>query len=95
MPENFHLDNHLFKKLNYEKDDLDLYESIHNVLEIYIFLSHHYKVEFQETDLAMVLKERVCKIIDSIIQDENFDLDSDLKREYTNENIQKIKLIES
>ncbi len=61
----------------YTESDLDLYENIHNsksllltfpiVLEVYLWLGNKYEKEFVEKDLCLVLTQRVCEIIDSIL----------------------------
>jgi hypothetical protein len=61
--------------------DLNFFESIHNSLEVYIWLSYKFEIEFVERELARILKDKVCRIIDSIIEKQAFDNWKDLKSE--------------
>jgi hypothetical protein len=81
LPSNYHLDNLIFNKITYRHFELNFYEDIHNSLEIYIWLSYKYEVEFVERELARVLKDRACKIIDSIIEKQAFDSSKDIRSE--------------
>ena len=75
--------------------DLNFMEEIHNSLEVYIWLSYKYEIEFIERELARILKDRVCKIIDSIIEKQYFDSFADLKTENAGTNERKTnKLID-
>ena len=95
LPANYHLDNQLFTKINYRMTDLNFMEEIHNSLEVYIWLSYKYEIEFIERELARILKDRVCKIIDSIIEKQYFDSFADLKTENAGTNERKTnKLID-
>jgi hypothetical protein len=66
-------------------NDLNLFEDIHNTLEIYIWLSYKYEKEFVERELAKVLKDRTCKIIESIVQHKSFNIFSDIRSENSEE----------
>ncbi len=81
LPEDFHLENKTFNKNFYEPDHLQFYEEIYNVLECYIWLSKHFTCQFVEVELAKVMKERLNNIIDSILQNMDYDFGKDLKTE--------------
>lgn len=81
LPANYHLDNKIFTQNTYKMSDLNFFESVHNSLEVYIWLSYKFEIEFIERELARMLKERVCKIIDSIIEKQAFDNWNDLRSE--------------
>ncbi len=81
LPANYHLDNKIFTQNTYKMTDLNFFEDIHNSLEVYIWLSYKFEIEFVERELARILKDRVCKIIDSIIEKQAFDNWKDLKSE--------------
>ena len=76
--------------------DLNFFEDIHNSLEVYIWLSYKYEIEFIERELARILKDRVCKIIDSIIEKQYFDSWADIRSDNTHSHTKegKSKLIE-
>jgi hypothetical protein len=86
LPQIFHLQNPLFNKNSYHQKELNVFEDIFNVIETYIWLSYIYEKEFIERDLANVLKDRVTKIIDSILLHSKFDLFKDLKIEKSHKN---------
>jgi len=50
-------------------------------LECYVWLSFKYEKEFIERDLANIMKDRVSKIIESIIENTYFDIYKDIKKE--------------
>jgi hypothetical protein len=79
LPQSFHLDNKLFTKEKYKLKELANFEDIYNSLEVYIWLSYKYPQEFIERELAKVMKERVSKIIESILYEKNFNVYSDLQ----------------
>jgi hypothetical protein len=81
LPEDFHLENRIFKKKVYKFHELKYFEEIYNILEVYVWLSYKYEKEFIERELANVLKDRISKIIDSILKGENFNLFADLRSE--------------
>jgi hypothetical protein len=66
-------------------NELNLFEDIHNTLEIYIWLSYKYEKEFVERELAKVLKDRTCKIIESIVQYKSFNIFSDIRNDNSEE----------
>ncbi|CDW83196.1 atp-dependent rna helicase mitochondrial-like [Stylonychia lemnae] len=67
LPDNFTLSNELFQREQYNENDLEVFERIHNILEVYLWLSNKYPQAFVETDLCNILVEKVCKIIDQIL----------------------------
>ena len=85
LPANYHLDNKIFNQKIYKMTDLELFENIHNSLEVYIWLSYKFEVEFIERELARILKDKICKIIDSIIEKQAFDSWKDMKSEAKSE----------
>ena len=50
-------------------------------MECYVWLSFKYEKEFIERDLANIMKDRVSKIIESIIENTYFDIYKDIKKE--------------
>lgn len=95
LPANYHLDNAIFNKKVYNIADLNFYEDVHCSLETYVWLSYKYEIEFVERELARVLKDRVCKIIDSIIEKQAYDNSRDIRNETTEkEKKEEIKCIE-
>jgi ATP-dependent RNA helicase SUPV3L1/SUV3 len=81
LPQDFHLQNKNFTKPVYKMHELPTFEEVYNVLEIYIWLSYKFEKEFIERELAKVMKDRVSRIIDSILHSMKFDIYSDLRNE--------------
>lgn len=81
LPQDFHLQNKNFTKAIYKMHELPTFEEVYNVLEVYIWLSYKFEKEFIERELARVMKDRVSKIIDSILHSMKFDVYSDLRKE--------------
>ena len=81
LPQSFHLDNKLFTKNTYKMTELSTFEELYNTLEVYVWLSYKFEKEFIERELARVLKDRISRIIESIIHHSSFNVYSDLRNE--------------
>ena len=67
----YKLQKNKFREVNKLKNNLneiETYEEIYNVIEVYLWLSKKFEKEFVEKELAKVMKDRVSKIIDSILR---------------------------
>ena len=59
----------LLEKQYYGEDDLEQLENIHNMLEVYLWLANKYEEEFIEKDIAIILVQKACQWIDSILKE--------------------------
>jgi len=88
LPQSFHLENKIFMKNSYKLNELTMFEEIYNSLEVYVWLSYKFEKEFIERELAKVLKDRLSKIIESIIQHSKFNVYSDLRNEEATDSVE-------
>jgi hypothetical protein len=67
LPETYHLDHFTFTQQKYDTSHLPELEEIENICDIYLWLSHHFKESFVETEMCLMIKERCDEIIEAIL----------------------------
>ncbi len=67
LPADYNLENKSLFHVKYSDENLGNLEEINNILSSYIYLSNPFPNLFVEKDLAIVIQNRICNIIDSII----------------------------
>lgn len=85
MPSDFNLENKSLFYFKYSDENLFNFEEINSILSAYIYLSKPFPDCFVEKDLAIVIQNRICNIIESILANKYYNPYLDMKNEETSE----------